>query len=212
MTSVTETSISASISTRTSTSTNGIRDARERILATSYELFARRGIRDVSVDEIIAASGVAKATLYRHFVSKDHLVLAFLDRRERVWTLGLLDAGVRARAEDPEARLLAIFDVLDEWFQRGDFEACSFVNALLEMGPAHPAGRASIAYLANIRELVAGFAADAGLQDPSEFARSWHILMKGAIVQAAEGDRQAALRAKSMGAMLIEQFRLARGR
>lgn len=179
-------------------------DARERILRASYDLFARRGIRDVSIDEVILASGVAKATLYRYFPSKDLLVLAFLQRRETAWTLGVVDAGARERSASPTERLLAIFDVFHDWFQRDDFEACSFINVLLEMGPTHPAGVASIEYLANIRQVVEGYAAEAGLRDPGDFSLSWHILMKGSIVQASEGDAQAAQRAKAMARSLIE--------
>jgi AcrR family transcriptional regulator len=180
--------------------------ARERILAASYDLFAHRGIRDVSVDEVIAASEVAKATLYRHFSSKDDLVLAFLERREQLWTYGTVEAGMLERADDPIGRLLAIFDVFDEWFQRDDFEACSFINVLLEMGSDHPAGRASSVYLSNIRAVVERFATEAGLREPDEFARSWHILMKGSIVQASEGDTKAARRGQSMARALILEY------
>ena len=81
---------------------------------------------------------MARATLYRHFVSKDALVLAFLELREERWTRDWLQHEVELRAADPADRLLAIFDVFDEWFQRSDFEGCSFVNVLLEIGePAH---------------------------------------------------------------------------
>src|SRR5688572_14049702 len=92
--------------------------ARERILATAYELFSRRGVRDVGVDEVIASAGVAKATLYRHFRSKDELVLAFLGRREQRWTHEWLETEARRRGATPEEQLLAIFDVFHEWFQR----------------------------------------------------------------------------------------------
>ncbi|MET8685601.1 helix-turn-helix domain-containing protein [Streptomyces sp. NPDC004732] len=180
---------------------------RERILRTAYELFSQRGIRAVGIDEVIARSGVAKATLYRHFPSKDRLVLAFLARREREWTLGRVVAGVRRRGRTPEGRLLAIFDVFDEWFRGDDFDACTFVNVLLEMGWKHPLGLASIEYLGNIRSLVCGMAEEAELRDADGFARSWHILMKGAIISAAEGDADAALRAKEMARMLIDRHR-----
>src|SRR6266498_5045721 len=89
--------------------------ARERILRTAYDLFARRGTRGVGIDEVIDRAGVAKATLYRHFPSKDDLVLAFLQRRERRWTLEFIEAEARRRGSTPEGRLLAIFDVFDEW-------------------------------------------------------------------------------------------------
>jgi hypothetical protein len=112
-----------------------------------------------------------------------------------------------SRGSDPEERLLAIFDVFDEWFQRDDFEACSFINVLLEMGPQHPAGKASVEYLDHIRSIVRRFADEAGLRDTESFARSWHILMKGSIVAAAEGDVAAAQRGKSMAQSLIDQYR-----
>jgi AcrR family transcriptional regulator len=181
--------------------------ARERILETAYDLFSHRGIRSVGVDEVIERAGVAKATLYRHFRSKDDLVLAFLERREQLWTQEFVEAQARRRGATPEEQLLAIFDVFDEWFRRDDFEACSFINVLLEMGPAHRAGGACVRHLDNVRSVVRTLAEEAGLRDLDAFARSWHILMKGAIVSAAEGDADAAQRAKSMAGLLLQQHR-----
>lgn len=186
--------------------------ARQRILNTAYELFSRRGIRDVGIDEVISRSGVAKATLYRHFPSKNELVLAFLQDREQRWTIQFVKDHAHARGNTAEERLLAIFDVFDDWFRTpNDFDSCAFINVLLEMGPAHPLGKASIDHLANIRSVVAGWGAEAGLTDPDEFARSWHILMKGSIVSAVEGDVDAARRAQAMARRLIEAFRSADG-
>src|SRR5258706_5871587 len=91
------------------------RGARERILEAAYELFSRQGIRAVGIDAIVASSGVARMTLYRHFASKDALVLAFLERREERWIKDWLQREVELRAVDPRDRLLAIFDVFDEW-------------------------------------------------------------------------------------------------
>jgi AcrR family transcriptional regulator len=182
--------------------------ARKRILDTAYELFSHRGIHDVGVDELVARAGVAKATLYKHFNSKDELVLAFLEQREQIWTYGWVERQARRRGTTAEEQLLAIFDLFDEWFHRDDFEGCSFVNVLLEFGDLdHPVGRASADHLENIRSLVRNLAVEAGLRDPDAFALSWHILMKGSIVQAAEGDREAAKRAQALGSLLIEQHR-----
>ncbi|WP_194815092.1 TetR/AcrR family transcriptional regulator [Nocardia sp. XZ_19_385] len=181
--------------------------ARERILSAAYELFTRRGIRAVGIDEVIARAGIAKATLYRHFRTKDDLVLAVLERREKLWTFGFIEKQSHLRGETPEQRLLAIFDVFDEWFTTEGFDTCTFVNVLLEMGANHPTGIASIGHLATIRDMVRSRAEEAGLDDPDDFARSWHILMKGSIVSAAEGDRLAARRAQKMGAALIERCR-----
>ena len=181
--------------------------ARERILETAYELFSRRGVRAVGVDEVIQRAGVAKATLYRHFPSKDDLVLAFLEQREQDWTLGWVEAEATRGGSTPEEKLLAIFDAFDGWFRRDDFEACSFINIMLEMGPEHPVGRASIHRLENIRSIVRGLAGEAGIRDTDSFARSWHILMKGSIVSAAEGDAEAAQRAKAMARLLLNEYR-----
>ena len=181
--------------------------ARERILSTAYGLFTRRGIRAVGTDEVIARSGVAKATLYRHFPNKNDLVLAVLARREELWTFGLVERQSRLRGDTPEKQLLAIFEVFHDWFQKQEFDGCSFINVLLELGAAHPAGQASIQYLENIRQIIRERAEAVGLIDVDEFARSWHILMKGSIIAAAEGDRQAARRAQAMGRSLIERHR-----
>src|ERR1700739_2499430 len=149
--------------------------ARERILDAAYDLFSRRGIRAVGVNEVIEHAGVATATLYRHFPSKEKLVLAFLDLREQRWTKDLIEAGAIPRGSHPQERMLAIFDVLDEWFHRDDFEAGSFIKVLLELGPEHPAGGASVRHLEQLRAIARHLAEEAGLRDVDSFARSWHI-------------------------------------
>jgi AcrR family transcriptional regulator len=180
--------------------------ARERILDTAYDLFSRHGIRAVGVDRIIATSGVAKMSLYRHFHSKDALVLVFLQEREKRWTMAWLHAEVMSRAGDGAGRMLAIFDVFDEWFQKTDFEGCSFINVLLEFGELdHPIRKATTAHLATIRGLVREFAEQAGVSDPEAVAAQWHILMKGSIVAAGEGDVEAARRAQDLGRLLLER-------
>jgi AcrR family transcriptional regulator len=180
--------------------------ARERILNTAYQLFSVRGIRAVGVDEVIDRSQVAKATLYRHFPSKDDLALAVLQLREQHWTLGLVES-VSDRGDTPEEQLLAIFDVFDDWFHSDDFDACAFISTLLEMGADHPLGRACIGHLAKFRLIVRHMADAAGLQETESFARSFHLLMKGSVISAAEGDTEAARRAQSMARSLIEQHR-----
>ncbi len=182
--------------------------ARERILTSAYELFSRRGIRAVGTDEVIERAGVARATLYRHFATKDQLVLAVLQRREEVWTHGLIEDQSRERGATPEEQLLAIFDVMHDWFQlRDGYEGCSFINVLLELGADHPAGQACITHIDHVRDIVRQRAVAAGLTDVEDFASSWHILMKGAIILAAVGDLDAALRARRMASALIVEHR-----
>lgn len=172
-------------------------------MAAAYELFAQRGIRDVGTAELIARAGVAKATFYGHFTSKDELVLAFLERCHQNLTVEQIIAECRKSSGDPIAQLLRIFDVLDGWFRRDDFQACAFVSTMLEMGPTHPLGEASMSYLAQVRAFMRTLGEEAGLDQPDVFARSCHILTKGSIISAVEGDREAAVLAKRMAVSLI---------
>jgi AcrR family transcriptional regulator len=177
---------------------------RERILETAYRLFSRYGTRAVGVDRIIAESGVAKMTLYRNFASKDELILAFLERRRDRWTREWLQATVETRGGTPAECLLAIFDVFGEWFLREDFEGCSFINVMLEVEDReHPVRRASVQQLSEIRDFIIALAQQLGIADTDHFARQWHILMKGCIVAAGEGDAQAAARARELGSLLL---------
>ena len=181
-------------------------DPRERIMEAAYGLFSQRGVRAVTMEDLLDAANVSQATLETNFATKDDVVLAFLHRREHRWTLGFVEAEARNRGATARERLLAIFDVFDEWFQRDDFEGCSFINVLVEVGDLDdPVGRASADHLQTIRSVVRTMAEEAGVEDPEGFAHSWHILMKGSIVAAGEGDREAAKRAKVMAESLLDR-------
>jgi AcrR family transcriptional regulator len=184
--------------------------ARDRILETAYALFSRHGVRAVGVDRIVAESGVAKMSLYRHFASKDDLVLSFLQEREQRWTNDWLRAEAERRGATAAERMLAIFDVFGEWFVIEDFEGCSFINVLLEFEDRdHRVHRASAAHLRNIRVFLRELAGEAGASDPEALAHQWHILMKGSIVAAGEGDGLAAQRAQAIGRLLLEHEAIA---
>jgi AcrR family transcriptional regulator len=180
---------------------------RERISRAAYDLFTRYGTRTVGVDAIIAYAGTAKMTLYRNFPSKDDLILDFLRRRERLWTEEWLRAETLRRAPAAREQLLAIFEVFDEWFARTDFEGCSFLNTMIEIGDRDsPVRQAAVAHLANIRVFLAALAADAGIADTDSFSRQWHLLMKGSIMAACEGDTHAAARARELGELLLARY------
>lgn len=177
--------------------------ARKRILLTAYDLFSQRGVRDVSVDEIIRTSGVAIATFYRHFSSKNELAAEFLKLRAELWSTEAVVAESQRRAIEPRGRLLAILDIFDEWFHREDFEGDSFVNVLIEMGSEHPLGRASIEHLGDVRQSVQRMAEEAQLREPEDFARAFQLLMNGAIIGAMMGDTLASRRARTIAEKLI---------
>jgi AcrR family transcriptional regulator len=177
---------------------------RERLLVAAYDLFARDGISQVGIDAIVAKSGCAKASLYNNFNSKIDLAIAFLDRREALWTRGWLEAEIKRRASTPAGKLLAIFDVFDGWFRKKTFEGCSFINVLLESNIESPVRRAAAIHLAKIRAIIHGLAKEAGLRDPEKFAQAWHMLMKGSIVSAAEGNKDAARDAKRAARLILD--------
>jgi len=179
--------------------------ARERILHAAYRLFTRHGLDAVGVDRVISEAGVAKSTLYRHFRSKDELIIAVLDRRDATWTQAWLRAEVERRASNPLERLLAIFDALDEWFQRDDFEGCLFITSLLETDDhTSPVYAATVAAMGRVRAIIRDLAAEAGAGDPESVARRLHILMTGSIVGAEEGALDAARSAREVAALVLE--------
>jgi AcrR family transcriptional regulator len=186
------------------------RSGRDRILDAAYGLFSRSGVRAIGVDTITAEADVAKMTLYRNFASKNDLALAFLAQREERWTRGWVQVEALRRGETPAQQLLAIFEIFAEWFAREDFEGCAFITSLLEFeNRDDPIRQACVMHLANIRAFVCELATAAGVAEPEWFAGQWHILMKGSIVAAHEGDRSAALKAREMGQLLLARERIA---
>jgi len=177
--------------------------ARERLLDAAYELFAAQGVNRVGVEAILARSGCARASLYSNFASKTDLALAFLRRREEIWTRNWLETEILRRGADGEA-LLAVFDVFDGWFHQTDFEGCSFINILLETEIGSPLRHAAADHLAKIRGIIHGLAEAAGLAKPALFAQAWHMLMKGSIVTAGEGNANAAREAKRAARLIID--------
>ncbi|MES2400957.1 MAG: TetR/AcrR family transcriptional regulator [Pseudomonadota bacterium] len=111
--------------------------ARDRILVTAHDLFYRDGIRATGIDRIIAESGVAKLTFYRHFPSKDELVKAFLNYRHERWMAWFVDALGRHGATSGGG-LLPLVKTMQEWFGSPVFRGCTFINIVAEMGNSQP--------------------------------------------------------------------------
>jgi AcrR family transcriptional regulator len=188
------------------------RSGRDRISDAAYELFARHGVRDVGVDAVVARAGTAKMTFYRNFPTKNDLIVSFLARRERLWTEQWLIHESSQRGRRPAERLLAIFDLFDEWFAREDFEGCSFLTTMMEVNDRDDVVfRAAVGHLARIRSYLGDLAVEAGIDGPEDFARQWHILMKGSIMAAHEGDRRAAAAARELGVLLLASHGLDAG-
>jgi AcrR family transcriptional regulator len=178
--------------------------AKQRLLATAEELFYAEGIRAVGIDRLLQESGVGRASFYRHFASKDELVVAVLEDRDRRW-LSWLRESVEAKTRDPAARPLAVFDALADRFARKDFRGCAFINTMVEVADRESAAhqvadrhkRRVIAYLS---ELLT----HAGRSDAAELAAELALLVDGAIVTAVrEGTPDAAARARAIAQRLL---------
>jgi AcrR family transcriptional regulator len=181
--------------------------ARERILETAYQLFSRNGVQAVGVNRIVAEAHVAKMTLYSHFATKEDLVIAFLELREQRWTRDWLEAEInRVEGVPPPAGTLALFDALDGWVRRRDYEGCSFINTLLEFQSTERPHREAARQLEVIRTLLEGHARSAGIAKPEEFSHQLQILMMGAIVSASRGDLDAARRARGIAEALLSRW------
>lgn len=158
--------------------------ARQQILQTASDLFYQKGIQHVGINEVIAASGVAKRTLYRWFPSKDKLIEEVMKYRATQWLQWFEDA-VTERGNTPKERLLATFDVLREWYASPNFRGCPFINAVLEIADAsHKAHHVSIELRESIRQIIMRLAAEAGVQDPEFFSQQYLLLIGGASLMA----------------------------
>jgi AcrR family transcriptional regulator len=176
---------------------------RERLLAAADELFYEEGIHTVGIDRIIEKAGVAKATLYSAFGSKEGLVRAYLqgrlaDRRSRV------DRAL-AEIESPRERILAVFDVLGRACEDPRFHGCAFVNASAESAPGSAAVEVSDESRAWNLALFTQLAAEAGAAEPADLARRLMQLYDGANVAARmDRDPAAAALARSTAAVLVD--------
>jgi AcrR family transcriptional regulator len=167
--------------------------ARERILVTAHALFYRDGIRATGVDRLIAESGVAKLTFYRHFPSKDDLVRAFLDYRHERWMAWLVDALGRHGAR-PGGGLAPLVAALAEWFADPAFRGCAFINAVAEVGGSLPD---AVAIARRHKQEMTDVLADLLPTGPHqhEAAHAVAVAVDGAIVQAQMAGGAAALAA-----------------
>jgi len=158
--------------------------ARQQILETASQLFYQKGIQNVGINEVVATSGVAKRTLYRHFPSKDDLILEVMQHRARQWLSWFEDA-VTSKGGTAKERLLATFDVLQGWYANPDFRGCPFINAVLEIADAsHPAHQVSVRLRETIRTYIMQLATEAGVRDPASFSQQYLLLIGGASLMA----------------------------
>lgn len=178
--------------------------ARERILETAFALFYARGIRAVGVDLIIAESGVAKATFYKHFPAKDDLVVAYLDKVDGVWT-GQLQAAADAAGPDPADQLVGLFDALRTACRREGYRGCAFINAAAESQPGTAVHDRTVAHKTAVLAWVRGLAERAGARDPEALARALTLLLDGGLASGSlDASPEAPEAAKASARALVD--------
>jgi len=179
--------------------------ARERILSTAFRLFYAHGVRGVGVDTIVAESGVAKATLYKHFPAKDDLVVAYLDRVDEIWRAALADAA-KAAGPDPADQLVGMFDALRSACRRDDYRGCAFINTAAESVAGGAVHSRTVEHKSTVRAWVRELAGQAGAKDPDKLARTLTLLLDGGLATGAlDADPAAADAAKTSARTLVRQ-------
>ncbi len=177
--------------------------ARERLLAAANELFYNEGVHTVGIDRIIEQAGVAKASLYNTFGSKDELVRAYLETRHA----SVAERITRAveRYDTPRERLLAVFEGQGELFASGNYRGCAFARASAESHPGDLVEQATEAYRRWVRTLLTELAEQAGVPVPQELARQLHLLFDGGGLSARlDHDPAAASAARAAATILLD--------
>ncbi|POR45677.1 TetR family transcriptional regulator [Paraburkholderia eburnea] len=186
-------------------------DARERLLEAAEALIYAGGIHATGVDAIVRSAGAARKSFYTYFESKDALVAAALTRRDERWMRWFID-GTLKRGRTPRTRLLAMFDVLHEWFASDGFHGCAFLNAAGETAsPDDPVREVARMHKARLLAFVAEqcdawrLANGADRRVAMRLAHQWLILIDGAIgVALVSGDVDAAHDARAAGQLLLD--------
>lgn len=191
--------------TKPATSRATSRSKRDQLVETALRLFEREGCQSVGIDRILREAGVAKMTLYRHFESKDELILAALrlrDERFRNW----LARRVREMAETPRDRMLAMFDAAQEWFSQEAFNGCLFMRTSAEfLDEDHPVRAATREHSRLLHRFVTEHAREAGASEPEVLASHLMLLFTGASAAAqVAGCCSPASCAKQAASVLID--------
>jgi AcrR family transcriptional regulator len=177
---------------------------RERLLAAADDLFYAEGVQSVGIDRIIERAGVAKASLYHSFSSKEELVTAYLDRR-RARVTGPLTQAMDA-AGSPRQKIVALFGAQAEMIMESGFRGCAFVAASTEAPEGGLVQIATENYRLWIRQTLIRLARDAGAPDPELLGRQLHLLYDGASIAARldQSEREITTAAQSAVEVLLE--------
>ena len=176
---------------------------RERLLAASDELFYRDGVHSTGIDAVIEKAGVAKGSLYYNFGGKDELVAAYLRNRHEAWRERVEAA--QARVNDPDEKVLAIYDAIADYVSLPEFRGCPFTNAAAEAPTGESHQQAIKDYRDWLRQTFLTLAADTGVADTQALADALTVLYDGALATAEKDNsaRAAAITAKRIARLTL---------
>jgi len=180
---------------------------RGRLVHVAVDLIYAHGFQAVGVDQVIEAAGVSKTTFYKHFESRDDLLVAAIRQRDE-WEMAWFSSTLQKLApDDPRAKLLAIFDVFDLWFNSPDFHGCQFINAAAEFpNPHDPVHAVAAGHKRKNRDFFRDLAQAAGVADPEAFADQYTALVEGTLVlRQIHGRNDAARVIKPAVEALLQQ-------
>jgi AcrR family transcriptional regulator len=187
----------------TKTSTPERRSARERLLDAAEQLFYEEGVNTVGIDRVIERAGVAKASLYDSFGSKEELIRSYLAGRHAARQVRI--ESKLAHYTTPRERVLAVFDSMSDLFAERDFRGCAFIRASAEARTGSSVKAIVDQSRTWLRSLFAELARDAGAADPEGLAQQFVLLYDGASVSAQiDGNRGAAASARAAAALMLD--------
>lgn len=157
---------------------------RDQLVQNALLAFYQGGFHAIGMDKVAKESKVSKTAIYKHFRTKDELILATLQLRDTQFRNWLMER-VEALGKSPKGKLLAIFDALGEWFQEPKFAGCMFVKASSEFqSRTDPIHIASAEHKRVLQEYFQSLAKDAGAKNPKALGQQLLLLKEGAIVMA----------------------------
>ena len=178
---------------------------RDELVRKALEIFYQNGFHATGMDMLAAQSGVSKTSMYKHFRTKEDLILAVLRLRDenfRNW----LFRRMAELGDTPTGKLLAMYDALEEWFGEGSFRGCMFIKASAEyQEPDHAIHAQSAEHKRLLLDHFTDLAAEVGVPTPRDLAQQLLLLKEGAIVMAVLGrGRDAASDARRAAKQLLD--------
>jgi AcrR family transcriptional regulator len=177
---------------------------RERLLAAADRLFYEHGVCTVGVDRILQEAGVARASLYSTYGSKDQLIRAYLQGRNESWQ-ALVAEALPTRWDNPRDRILGIFELMKEWFATPGYHGCPFINASAETAASDAVREVSDQHRTWLRELFTHLAREAGADNPEALSAQLVLLSDGSRVGAQlDNSAEPGRAARSAAVTLID--------